>query len=186
MDKIALHYKKLRRIADISGEVAIIIGVIGLVISICFTITFIFQRRVLLMFFPDMRLYTFPHEYGGFLLVLTVYLALAYTLKTEGHIRVELVTIHLSERIRAYLKSLNLALVLILVLVLMPQTITWMKNTMAADVRSLTTNTPMWIPYLSIPVGLCVFAFALAFALVDSFIEMKTQKRAREKDRRGR
>ena len=106
-------------------------------------------------------------EISGYSLVAIVFLGLAYTLRTERHVRIELLTRRLSPKRQQQLE--------IAVLILSMVFIAWFTWTTTGPVIlnyiqqhiSITyLHAPMWIPYLFIPVGAGMLAIGLLIEII--------------------
>ncbi|WP_235727715.1 TRAP transporter small permease subunit [Maridesulfovibrio frigidus] len=94
-------------------------------------------------------------EYGGYTLVLIIFLGLGYTMKEDGLIRINLVTIHFSDagkRVADIISGILASVITSFGLFYATQMVyeTW-ELEMTADTIA---ETPLWIPQLSIPIGL--------------------------------
>jgi TRAP-type C4-dicarboxylate transport system permease small subunit len=103
----------------------------------------------------------FVDELASFLQVLIVFGGLAYTFRSGGHVRVDLVTSHLSPSLRAWLRVATLALGVLLI-----ATIIWTTAQSAATAYRLERVSavmlyPIWLPMLLIPAGLLLMALAM-------------------------
>ena len=97
-------------------------------------------------------------EYAGYLLVVVTFGGLAYTLRTEGHIRVDFVTNRLPAGVRRLLFGIGGVLGAIFVTILAWQSWQLVQTSIGNSERALTViRTPLWIPQLVIPIGLVLF-----------------------------
>lgn len=101
-------------------------------------------------------------EYGGYALVSLILLGLAYTMKEEGLIRINLLTMHFSEggkRIADIVSGLIGAGITAFALKFAIEMVfeTW-ELEMTADTIA---ETPLWIPQLSVPLGLLMLLLQL-------------------------
>ena len=113
-------------------------------------------------------------EISGYALVAIVFLGLAYTLRMERHVRIELLTRNLSPRKQQQLE--------IAVLILSMVFIAWLAWATCGPVvlnyiqrhTSITyLHTPMWIPYLFVPVGTGMLAIALLIEVIGKLRNLK-------------
>lgn len=113
----------------------------------------------------------FVEEWSGYLLVLLGWFAAAYTLRTGGHIDVAFVYRHLTPRLKnATLSVASLISVLIMVY-LVKKSIDWfIYGLLMGGVSTFPSHTPMWIPYLFVPVGAIVFTLALSVLFIRRFV----------------
>jgi len=109
----------------------------------------------------------FVEEWSGYLLVLMVYFSLAYTLRTGGHISVDVVVRFLPRRVRNVLDVILSAMALAMSIFLMDRSFAWFRYGLARHLESnFPSHTPLWIPYLFIFIGLVPFGLALLLHLV--------------------
>lgn len=101
-------------------------------------------------------------DFSGFLLAAASFLALAYTLRSGGHIRVNLLISHLHGRMRRFIEALVLLLALLLV-----GYAAW--SALLLVIESFQFNelsqgyipVPLWIPQTPMAVGLLILEVAL-------------------------
>ena len=102
-------------------------------------------------------------DFTGFFLAAASFLALAYTLRAGGHIRVTLVTRTLSERTRHLTEIAVTAIALA-----MSAFATWymillvIESHEFGDKSAGMVSVPLWIPQLPVAAGLCILTLALA------------------------
>ncbi|MBU2535193.1 MAG: TRAP transporter small permease [Chloroflexi bacterium] len=113
-------------------------------------------------------------EVSGYTLVAIVFLGLAYTLRMGRHIKIEILTRHLSDR-----WQLRLEIVVFIICIIFIAWFTWITwssvaTNYAQKMTSITTlHMPMWIPYFFIPVGSGMLALALVIELVGKIKGLK-------------
>ena len=101
-------------------------------------------------------------DFSGFLLAAASFLALAYTLRSGGHIRVTLVISHIHGRARRLLEGIILLLALLLV-----SYATWScaylvyESWLFDELSQGYIPVPLWIPQLPMALGLLVLSLAL-------------------------
>lgn len=127
---------------------------------------------VLLVSFDVLMRYFFNHpqifvdELASFLQVFITFGGLAYTFRTGGHVRVDLVISHVGPTARAWLRVITLGLgVAFLVVVI------WVTAQSAVTAYrfgrvSVVMQYPIWVPMLFIPSGLALMAIAMAANLM--------------------
>jgi TRAP-type C4-dicarboxylate transport system permease small subunit len=102
-------------------------------------------------------------DFSGFLLAATSFLALAYTLRSGGHIRVNLLISHIDGRLRTVIEAAVLIIALLLVGFL-----AWSSAQLVIESYEFEELSqgyipvPLWIPQLPMAVGLVVLTIALA------------------------
>jgi len=106
-------------------------------------------------------------DFSGFLLAAASFLALAYTLRSGGHIRVNMLITHFHGRVRVVIEAVILILALILV-----GYIAWSTSFLAyesylfEEVSQGYIAVPLWIPQVPMGVGLVILTIALLDELV--------------------
>lgn len=106
-------------------------------------------------------------EISGYALVALVFLGLAYTLRMERHIKIELVTRRLSPRKQQQLEIAVLILSLVFI-----AWFTWatmgpvVLNYIQHHTSITYLHTPYWIPYLFVPVGAGMLAIGLLIEII--------------------
>jgi len=106
-------------------------------------------------------------EVSGYALVAIVFLGLAYTLQTERHVRIELLTRRLSPKRRQQLEIAVLTLSMVFI-----AWFTWatmgpvIQNYITHHVSITFLHAPMWIPYLFVPVGAGMLAIGLLIEII--------------------
>jgi TRAP-type C4-dicarboxylate transport system permease small subunit len=96
----------------------------------------------------------FGEEYSAYLMVFCVYIGGAYTLKHDAHIRVDVITIRLSEKWQTMLRAATSCIAIVYGAVL-----TWKTAELVVYYRQIgeqalsVLETPTWIPCSVIPVG---------------------------------
>jgi len=111
------------------------------------------------------------NEMSGYLLVATIFLGLAHTQKEQRHIAVTFLIDKLSEKFRKRLNIVIEIVTIIFVVWLALQTADSALIDYVNGTVSLTfVRTPLWIPRLLIPVGLCIYAVQLASEIVTQLL----------------
>ncbi|MBD3679046.1 MAG: TRAP transporter small permease [Rhodobacteraceae bacterium] len=110
-------------------------------------------------------------DFTGYFLAASTFLALAYSLRAGGHIRVTLVTGHLNEKLRRWVEAAVLLIALGLV-----GFATWyvvllvVESIEFGDRTSGMVSIPLWIPQLPVAIGLAILTLALADELVGNLM----------------
>ena len=101
-------------------------------------------------------------DIAGFLMAATTFLALAWTLRSGGHIRVTLLIRNLPPRLRRAQEILVLAVATALVAVIARSSLLLVFESFEyQDVSGGYFAVPLWIPQLPMAIGLVVLAVAL-------------------------
>jgi len=113
-------------------------------------------------------------EIAGFFLAAASFLALAYTLMRGGHIRVTLVLSYLPKGARLVFEVLGLSLCAATAIYA-----TWFMGSLTleslryGDLSPGIVAIPLWIPQLSLTIGLGVFAIALCDLAISTLVARK-------------
>ena len=104
-------------------------------------------------------------EISPFLLLLVIFGAAAQTFRVGGHVRVDLVTTHLSAPARAWLRAITLAIGILFLSVVI-----WVTTQSALTAYrygrvSAVMLYPLWVPMLLIPAGLLLMALCMVGTL---------------------
>jgi len=114
-------------------------------------------------------------EFAGFFLAASSFLALAYTLRAGGHIRVSLVLQHLSARAQRLTELWCIAVAALLAGYFAFFTILLVIDSFSYEDLSVgLVPVPLWIPQSAVALGLMV----LTTALVDEFVQVLAGRRA--------
>ncbi|WP_172399591.1 TRAP transporter small permease subunit [Geothermobacter hydrogeniphilus] len=101
-------------------------------------------------------------EYSGYLMVATVLFGLAYTLASDGHIRITILTGRLPEKPQRWFESLAALLALLLCLYLFRHACVMVYDTWSLGMTADSiAETPLWIPQLSLLAGLALLCLQL-------------------------
>jgi TRAP-type C4-dicarboxylate transport system permease small subunit len=109
----------------------------------------------------------FAEEISRYLLIATVYMGLSHTQRMGRHIEINLLTRKLSQRTQEILSLIALILAMILVIWLAWITVEPVIENYVLQVKSIgVIRTPMWIPYLIVPIGTTMFALELIIEVI--------------------
>jgi len=117
----------------------------------------------------------FIDEYTGYLLVLMSFMGLAYTLRTEGHIDVDLLIRHLRKKPKLWIRTATALIALALTILLTIQTGNKMLD--SYRLKAISTSpleTPLFIPQMFIPIGLGLLAISLIAMICKNVREVRT------------
>lgn len=144
--------------ARLSWAAALVSGLAALVIAVSIS------ADVLLRYFFNAPL-LFVDEVASFLLVLVIFGGLAYTFRTAGHVRVDLVTTHLPPAVRAWLRAGGLLLGIAFILLVSWTTLQSALTAYRYGRVSTVMLYPLWLPMLLIPAGLLLMSAVMLGAL---------------------
>ncbi len=103
----------------------------------------------------------FLEEYTGYWTLIITCLALAYTFRREGHIRVDFVIQKLSQRVRLVIEVFVTFIAFIVSSIIFAYGMRLLLFAIKQNVHSTYGATPLWPVYLWIPVGYGLLSLAL-------------------------
>jgi TRAP-type C4-dicarboxylate transport system permease small subunit len=145
--------ERLTRWAGLAGGIAVVV------------VTLLVSYDVLMRYFLN-EPQLFVDELAGFLQVAIIFLGLAYTFLSGGHVRVDLLTTLIHPRRRARLRVATLALGVALLLGVAWTTAEAVFTALDLGRVSAVMLYPLWLPMVLIPAGLLLLAAAMIWALV--------------------
>ncbi len=163
--------KGLDRLYDYSGALAA-----AFLVLICVLVSVQVVFNLTTKLFGTSVALTIPSyaEIAGFFLAAASFLALAYTLMRGGHIRVTLVLSYLPKTARLVFEVAGLAVCAATAIYA-----TWfmallvLESVKFADLSPGIVAIPLWIPQLSLAVGLGIFALALCDLMISTILARK-------------
>jgi C4-dicarboxylate transporter DctQ subunit len=108
-------------------------------------------------------------EMASYLLIAIVFLGLAHNLRSDGHIRIDVITNLLSPRARLLLEVFAYTVGVVFAIVLIGGTWTrfdnfWMRHTLSDS----PLMTPLWVAMVPVVAGAAVFGLTMAWGLIVS------------------
>ncbi len=101
-------------------------------------------------------------EFAGYCMAASLFLALAYTFRSGGHIRVNILLLHVSPSIRGVLEKWCMSLIVIIGALFCAFSIKLVYDShVFNDVSTGMVPVPLWIPQLSMAIGALLFEIAL-------------------------
>ncbi|WP_320171078.1 TRAP transporter small permease [Maridesulfovibrio sp.] len=101
-------------------------------------------------------------EYGGYALVFLILTGLAYTLRENGLIRINLLTSHFSENGKRVADIISGIIGVCITAFALKYTVMMVYETWDLEMTADTiAETPLWIPQLAIPIGLILLLLQL-------------------------
>ena len=150
----------LDKVADITSRVLLAPCVVLLVVWVFLIGAYVFGR---LLF--DVK-WLFVEEFTEYWLIMLAFFALAYTLRTGGHITIDIVTRFLSKRVRSILAVITGLLALGFAVYLLQAGAGWFWTAWVGHKLSwYPSSVPLWPYYSFVPIGLAVLCLALLHEL---------------------
>jgi TRAP-type C4-dicarboxylate transport system permease small subunit len=143
----------------ISNGLAVVSGITILVITLIVTVD-VFMRYLL------NRPLLFAGETCEFLMALIVFAGLAYTFQRGGHIRIELVIQRMPTRFRYWIRTATFAVGIIFLFIFAWQIFLFIKESYDFNRASTVLLCPIWIPQLSMLIGVIALILVLILAIV--------------------
>ncbi len=153
------------RLSHSCGMVAGIMMLLGLALVII---------EVVIRALFDMTLYI-TEEYTAYLMVAITFLALSYTLKEKGHIRLTFLNTVLKGKARLFLDMYAFAMGLSVSILITITTTRLFWDSVVSQTRSMQiSETYLAIPQFFIPLGALVLALQFAAELVRAILKMRS------------
>lgn len=155
--------KVLDRLYQFSGTLAaaLIVGIVAIVFAqVCLN----FTDKILVATTGNPLGLTIPSysDFTGYFLAASSFLALAYTLRVGGHIRVTLITRLLGARTTACFEGLTLALALVITTFATYYVFLLISESYAyGDKSPGMIPVPLWLPQTPVALGLLILSIAL-------------------------
>jgi TRAP-type C4-dicarboxylate transport system permease small subunit len=111
------------------------------------------------------------------LLVFTVYMALAYTLKEDGHIGVDVIKLYLEKKKLTVLEisTSTASLIFCLVFAYLSWDLAWRSHSIGRTTTGLLVI-PLFIPQMSLFIGSCLFSLQFLVKIYDHIISLSGRK----------
>lgn len=139
------------------------------ILTICALVTMQVIFNLITKLFGTQFAYTIPSyaDFAGFLLAAASFLALAYTLKHEGHIRVTLFRDFLKGPLGHAVEVVTLGLAAVAAAFMTYAMIGHLQESISyGDVSTGIIPVPLWLPQSTLVLGLALFTLALVDDLV--------------------
>lgn len=156
----------LDRIYLISGWLSAAL-ILGIAVLVSAQVLLNFSTRVLSLPLPSI----IPSyaDFAGFMLAAATFLAMPYTFRSGGHIRVSLITSRLSARVQLFLEVIVLLLATALIGFACWYMIALIRESIEfGDMSSGMIPVPIWIPQCFVGIGLVLLLIALIHTLIET------------------
>jgi len=121
----------------------------------------------------------FVPEFTEYWMVYVVLFSIAYTLRSRGHINIDIVVRHFSKRVNTILEAITLFLSLLLTCFLVERGIDWFLYALECNVYSMgPMHTLMWPVFLVVPIGMTMLALELVLHLYRTVVQLVRGERA--------
>jgi len=157
-------------------------GGIAAAVICLFSLVMLIVVNVILRYFFNHPL-LFGEEYSQYLFIIVTYMSFAYTTRVGGHIQVELVIRRFSKRARDCLEAVTLVFALFLIsLYFWFAWALFVRNLHSGITSSTVMLTPLWIPQISLWVGMLLFGVAIVARIIRKIGDFKTGSKKREEN----
>jgi len=174
IDRIHRVLDRITRIT--SGAPAFAIGAL-LVVWVILILVYVVGRlffQVKWMFVP---------EFTEYFMVCVVFLSVAYTLRSKGHISIDIVLRRLSKRVNAILEAITAFLSLLITCFLVERGIDWFLYAFSSHMYSMgPMHTLMWPIFLVVPIGLTMLALELLLYFYRTVVQAVRGERAKSEN----
>ena len=105
-------------------------------------------------------------ETSAYAFVALTFLGLAYTLLTEGHIRINVVLDRLPQKVKPRIRLISdLLTAVFLIVITISSFKLWLESFILGPTSPTELHTPMWIPQIVLPLGFLLFLLQLLVKL---------------------
>lgn len=111
-------------------------------------------------------------EIGGYFLAMAASWGMAYTLRTDAHVRIDVLLPHMPRWLRAFVDFLAMALMSLFSLLISFKL--WQMVLQSVEYKTSSNSyllTPLWIPQMLLALGFSVLAFTAVLSLVLTLAE---------------
>ena len=122
--------------------------------------------------FSKLGTWIFVPEFTEYFMVAVIFLSFAYTLRSEGHINIDLVVRHFSKKVNNILQTITVFLSLLITCYLIERGIDWFLYGFGSNLHSVgPMHTIMWPVYIIVPIGLFLLALELFLHLYRTVVQ---------------
>ncbi len=116
-------------------------------------------------------------EYSGYLMLFIVMFGLAYTMKTEGHIRITLVTGRLKEKSFRVLDAIVSGVACVVTCFCFYHAAKMVYDTYSLGMKADSiAETPLFLPQIAVPVGFGLLALELLTRCIENIMFIRNRK----------
>jgi len=158
--------RKIEKLMHIISIVSAAPCIIVLIIWVFLITAYVISRK-----FFNLQ-WIFVEEFTGYMMVFIAYFSQAYVLRIGGHIKVDFVFKQLTNKIQSILELITGFLAFTLICYLTWRSIQWFNYGFEHELRSSTLHIILWPSYLTVTIGLSLFAFEFALNLCLKVIKL--------------
>lgn len=125
----------------------------------------------------------FVPEFTEYFMVYVVFLSIAYTLRSRGHINIDIVLRRFSKRVNIILAAITAFLSLLITCYLVERGIDWFLYAFSSHMYSMgPMHTLMWPIFIIVPIGLTMLALELVLHLYRTVVQVVRGERAKSEN----
>lgn len=119
------------------------------------------------------HVWLFVEEWSSMVLVAISYFGMAYTLRHNKHIYVDIIISRLKPKTKNTIEFIIAIFCLIVLGFMIERSINWLSYTIQGNIRSSgPMRTPMWIPTITMVIGLILYFVDMVFYLLKRFFSL--------------
>ena len=161
MNRLDIVLSKIDKVIDILSKAAAAISAFTLLFLVALVTAYVVSRELL------HGQWLFVEEWSGYLVVLIFYWSCAYALRSGAHIKVDIVSSRFPDRVKRWVECFIALMGTSILGFFLKGSIDWviyaLKEGVVSDFPSLT---PMWIPFVFVPIGIGLFALAMGLETI--------------------
>ena len=157
---------EIEKLMDVVSTITITPCIIILIIWVFVVTAYVISRR-----FFGLQ-WVFVEEFTGYIMVFIGYFSQAHVLKVGGHIKVDFVFEKLTNKVQSVLELITGFLALTLICYLAWRSVQWFSYGFKHKLYSSTLHIVLWPSYLTVTIGLSLFAIELALNLCLKVIKL--------------
>lgn len=125
----------------------------------------------------------FVPEFTEYFMVCVVFLSVAYTLRSKGHISIDIVLRRFSKRVNTILEAITAFLSLLITCFLVERGIDWFLYAFSSHMYSMgPMHTLMWPIFLVVPIGLTMLGLELLLYFYRTVVQAVRGERAKSEN----
>lgn len=158
MNRLHAVLSKIDKFIDILSKAGVAVGALTLLFLVVLITAYVIVRELL------QGQWLFVEEWSGYLVVLLFYWSCAYALRSGAHIKVEIVSSLLPDRVKRWVECFIALMATGILVFFLKGSISLVMYALEEGVVSdYPSLTPMWVPFSFVPIGLFLFCLAMGF-----------------------
>lgn len=171
MKKIIRFLEKLDKAVSFISKLGAFTGALIVLLTTVMIFAYVINRAFI------GQVWLFVEEWTALALIPMAYLGMAYTLRRNKHIRVDILVERFSPKVQRILEIFISVIALLVLGFMLERGINWFLYTLQDNIRSSgPMRTPLWIFTLILVIGLALYAIDTIFYIVHKFILLVDDK----------